>query len=161
MRRDLGSGPRSIETWRQHRTRPHDPSARTVGPDATVEQAACLLSRYRIGRLPIIDPTAHRLLGIVTRSDLLGVHRRADEEIRAQIENEVLPQVLRLDSQHFTVHVRSGVVTILGHVDRRSVVPARVEVTGHVEGVLRVTERIDDDVDDRLPASAVQWGGRM
>lgn len=153
---DLAGARHATRTARDLMTAP----ARAIGPDATVEEAVRLLGRHRIGRLPVIDSTTRRLLGIVTRSDLLRVHMRSDEEISAEIENDVLPQILHLDPRHFMVHVRSGVVTILGHVDRRSVVPALVEVVGRVEGVLRVAERIDYDVDDRRPVSAIQWGDR-
>jgi acetoin utilization protein AcuB len=41
----------------------------TVGPRATVEDAARLMLRHKIGGLPIVDDS--RLVGIVTTSDLL------------------------------------------------------------------------------------------
>ncbi|MFD1547243.1 BON domain-containing protein [Nonomuraea guangzhouensis] len=72
----------------------------------------------------------------------------------------VLPRLLRLDPLQFTVHVRAGVVTIFGQVARRSVVPTLVEMIRQVEGVLRVIERIAYDLDDRLSAPAIHWGGR-
>ncbi len=47
----------------------------TVSPAATIEQAARLMIRRRVGRLPVRDPLTGRLAGIVTRSDLLRVYR--------------------------------------------------------------------------------------
>ena len=63
----------------------------TVAPQATIDQAARLMRRHRVGRLPVTSPLTRRLAGIVTRFDLLRVYRRPGEEIRAEIETEVLP----------------------------------------------------------------------
>ena len=52
----------------------------TVGPDATVAEAARLLRVHLIKRLPVVDPL-RRLVGIVSRSDLLSVFLRPDDEI--------------------------------------------------------------------------------
>jgi len=48
----------------------------TVGPDATVAEAARLLRMHLIKRLPVADPLG-RLVGIVSRSDLLSVFSAA------------------------------------------------------------------------------------
>lgn len=42
----------------------------TVGPDATVEDAATLMHDRQVSRLPVVD-AGGRLLGIVTRTDIL------------------------------------------------------------------------------------------
>jgi CIC family chloride channel protein len=49
--------------------------------DSTLREAADLMVRERVGRLPIVARTAPRkLLGILSRSDILGAHaRRLDE----------------------------------------------------------------------------------
>jgi CBS domain-containing protein len=65
----------------------------TVTPAATIGQAASIMRSHRVGRLPVTDPLTGRLAGIVTRSDLLRVYLRPGEEIRAEIEAEVLPRV--------------------------------------------------------------------
>lgn len=44
----------------------------TVGPDATVEQAAMLMTDNKIGGLPVLD-AEDRLLGIITQSDIIDV----------------------------------------------------------------------------------------
>jgi acetoin utilization protein AcuB len=45
----------------------------TVGPDTTIFEAARLMARHRIRRLPVVAPAAQggRLVGIVTATDLL------------------------------------------------------------------------------------------
>ena len=56
----------------------------TVSPDATVEHAARLLYVHRVKRLPVIDAD-RRLVGIVSRADVLSVFGRTDEDIRADV----------------------------------------------------------------------------
>lgn len=130
-----------------------------IGPEASAEEALRVLGRHRIGRLPVIEIGSRRLTGIVTRSDLLQIHLRSDDDIRAEIETDAIPQLLRLNPRLLKVFVRDGIVTILGHLERRSVIDRVVEVIRHVEGVIRVMERIDYDIDDRNPAPAIHWGG--
>lgn len=70
----------SAERRRPRRTAGSDPAAITVedvmtqnvltlAPDAPVAEAARLMRRERIGALPVVD--GGRLVGIITRSDLL------------------------------------------------------------------------------------------
>lgn len=129
----------------------------TVAPQATVELAACLMHRHRIGRLPVISPRTGRLAGIVTRSDLLAVYRRPGEEIRAEIGAEVLPRVRGADPRRLAVSVRDGVVSITGRVEARSAVARLVAAVLAVEGVVGVDERPGFDVDDRYPAVPVTF----
>ncbi len=42
-----------------------------IDPEATVEQAARVLSENRIGCLPVVDQ-AQQLVGLITESDVLG-----------------------------------------------------------------------------------------
>ena len=106
----------------------------TVAPQATAGLAACLMHRHRIGRLPVISPRTGRLAGVVTRSDLLGVYRRPGEEIRAEIEAEVLPRVRGAGPRRLAVSVRDGVVSVSGRVEARSAVACVVAAVLAVEG---------------------------
>jgi CBS domain-containing protein len=54
----------------------------TIHPDAPVGAAARLMNGHRIRRLPVVDPSG-KLIGIVSRRDLLSVFLRPDEEIAA------------------------------------------------------------------------------
>lgn len=54
----------------------------TLGPDASVEEAAQLMRRERIGAVPVV--VHHRLVGILTRSDVLDAFLAlANERARA------------------------------------------------------------------------------
>jgi H+/Cl- antiporter ClcA/predicted transcriptional regulator len=60
--------------------------------DATVRQAADHLVNHGIGRLPVVSRAApHRLMGIITRSDILSVYRRQIIESRRDQPNIELP----------------------------------------------------------------------
>ena len=43
----------------------------TIGPDASIHDAARLLSEYNISGVPVVDD-AGRMIGIITEADLLG-----------------------------------------------------------------------------------------
>lgn len=53
----------------------------TLGPEAPVADAARLMRHERIGAIPIVD--GGRLVGILTRSDVLDAFAAASEERRA------------------------------------------------------------------------------
>lgn len=53
----------------------------TLGPEAPVADAARLMRHERIGAIPIVD--GGRLVGILTRSDVLDAFATAGEERRA------------------------------------------------------------------------------
>jgi len=53
----------------------------TISPDAAVEDAARLMYRKKIKRLPVVDSDGH-LIGIISRADVLSVFDRSDHEIR-------------------------------------------------------------------------------
>ena len=125
----------------------------TIAPRATVEQAARLMRRHRVGRLPVTFPLTGRLADIVTRSDLLRVYRRPGEDIRAEIEAEVLTQVRGVDARRLAVSVRDGVVSISGRVEARSAVARLVRAMLAVG----VDERVGFDLDDRYPAVPVTF----
>jgi CBS domain-containing protein len=119
----------------------------TTWPQATVSAAARQMDRETVKRLPVLDDLG-RLVGIVTRGDLLRVHLRTDAEIREDVVQEVLRRVLAVRDGMVTVQVRDGEVTLDGRLDRRSAVELAGRLAGQVSGVVRVTSTIAYDVDD-------------
>ena len=65
-----------------------------------------------------------RLVGMVTRRDLLKVFLRTDEELRREIIAEALEGLVGVEQSQLRVEVDDGVVTLLGEVERGSLVPA-------------------------------------
>src|SRR4051794_17765590 len=61
----------------------------TVHADAQVAEAARIMARRHVKRLPVVDRVG-MLQGVVSRSDLLKVFLRPDPEIAAEIRRGVL-----------------------------------------------------------------------
>lgn len=83
----------------------------TVSPDDTVRHAAWLMYDRRVERLPVVDG-ADRLAEIVSRTDVLTVYSRPDQEICRQITGELLLRELLTDPLSYRVTVREGIVTL-------------------------------------------------
>jgi CBS-domain-containing membrane protein len=107
------------------------------------------MQRKRVKRLPVEDDLG-RLVGIVTRSDLLKVHLRTDAEIRRDVVDEVLHQVLAVETGKVRVTTTDGVVTLSGHLHFRSAADKAARLTAHVPGVVDLIDEITYDIDDRL-----------
>lgn len=125
--------------------------ALTVGADASLRAAARVMYRRAVGRLLVVGPDK-RLRGIVTRSDLLRVHARLDAVIRDEVLREVLGHTLRIRPGAVRVTVDDGVVTLAGHIARRTAAIAAARLTETVPGVTDVADRLTFDIDDTVAA---------
>jgi CBS domain-containing protein len=117
-----------------------------VSPDATVAEAARRMHTAKVKRLPVVDRSG-RLLGIVSRSDLLKVFDRSDQDIRREIIEDVIVGEFMMAPSRFFLHVTDGVVVLQGRVERRSLLPYVVRAVQGVEGVVRVENRLSYDFD--------------
>lgn len=119
----------------------------TVQSDAPVVEAARVMARHGVERLPVVDDE-ERLVGIVTRRDLLRVFLRPDAEIRTAVVDAVLGRALSLTPHTVDVDVHEGVVTLTGRLERRSETTSAVlmcrEMDGGVAVVDHLTHRFDD-----------------
>jgi len=113
----------------------------TIRPDSDVAQAARVLHTRHVKRLPVVTETG-RLVGVVSRVDLLGVYDRPDDDIRSEILKQVIETEFVLDSLAFTVTVDSGVVTVAGVVDNEDVALNLLEQIGRVAGTVTVRDRL-------------------
>lgn len=109
--------------------------------------AARLMDIEEVQRLPVIDDLG-RLIGIVSRGDLLKVHLRPDDEILQDIEAGVLRAFFADESKTVTVEVTEGIVTMSGRVDRRTTAELAVRLTRQVAGVVEVVDKLEYDLDD-------------
>jgi CBS domain-containing protein len=87
----------------------------TIRPNAPVHKAAARMVQEGINRLPVVDK--RKLLGIVTRADLVRAFTRSDEEIANEIQTEILRRTLWLEPGAVTVRVADGVVEVTGEVE--------------------------------------------
>jgi CBS domain-containing protein len=119
----------------------------TAHAEDTIAEAARTMARRGVNRLPVLDEE-DRLVGIVTRRDLLRVYLRSDADIRDEVTDEVLVRVLRLMPRSIDVVVADGVVTLAGRLESRSEAEIAVAMTRQIDGVVAVvgelTWRLDD-----------------
>jgi CBS domain-containing protein len=113
----------------------------TVTPEDSVEQAARLMYTLQIRRLPVIDHDG-RLVGIISRTDVLAVYDRPDDEIRQEIIDNVIVHGFLQDPEVFTVGVQAGVVTLEGSPDSAALGQDLVGKVRHVQGVVAVRDRL-------------------
>ncbi len=119
----------------------------TARPDWSVVEAARTMDRHHVKRLPVVDD-ADRLVGIISRADLLRVFLRRDLTIYEEITTEVLTRTLGLDPASVTVQVTGGRVTLSGIVPHSSLIPVAVRLCESVDGVIDVTNHLNYAVDD-------------
>jgi CBS domain-containing protein len=119
----------------------------TITPDASIVAAARALDRHHVRRL-VVNSADGWLAGIVTPSDLLRVYLRSDEEIRAEILQEIISDYLGTNPDLVKVAVREGVVTLAGRVETKSMIALAVRMSRGVDGVIDVVEQLGYAVDD-------------
>ncbi|MEV7730439.1 CBS domain-containing protein [Streptomyces sp. NPDC087917] len=125
----------------------------TVHAEQTVTEAARLITRRGVTRLPVIDEE-DRLVGIVTRRDLLRVFLRPDYEIRRVLVEEVLADTMGIGADSVSVRVVDGVVTLDGRLPRSSQIPVALRLAGQLDGVVAVIDRLTAHSDDTRTRTA-------
>lgn len=118
----------------------------TIGPDRRIADAAALMTARHVNRLPVVDDG--RLVGIVTRADLVRAYVRSDDELARAIREDVLLRILWLDPARFEVQVENGVATIRGQADRRSTAEMVGRVVAMVPGIVDVLDFVTWAEDD-------------
>lgn len=113
----------------------------TIQADATVARAAALMHAKHVRRLPVLDGQG-RLVGIVSRADLLKVYDRADASIADEVRSEVIVHEFLMDELAFSVTVTGGVVTLAGQVDHEEVAHSLLAAVREVDGVLAVRDHL-------------------
>jgi CBS domain-containing protein len=114
---------------------------KTVAADTTLPAAARQLAEAGVRRLFV---TEHgRLVGVLSRRDLLTTYLRDDDTIRADVEHVVAEHAGQVN-----VSVRDGVVLLLGRVEWRSTRAVIAERVRAVPGVVEVADRLGYLFDD-------------
>ncbi|KIF01123.1 CBS domain-containing protein [Streptomyces sp. RSD-27] len=114
----------------------------TIRPDATLPQAARLMADRHIKRLPVVDADG-TLMGIVSRADLLKVFLRTDEDLTAEVRENVVQRLFPLSHEAVKVTVSHGIATLTGQVRDRTLIPLADRLTHSVEGIVDVRCRLE------------------
>jgi CBS domain-containing protein len=120
----------------------------TVTPAVSLRTAARLLQVHGIHHLPVV--AGGKLVGMVTRRDLLAAFLRDDEQVRRQIVH-TLEMTYHLTSDRVAVTVHNGVVRLDGRVEQHSLVDEVQRLVAGVDGVIGVESQLAWEIDDTAP----------
>jgi CBS domain-containing protein len=117
----------------------------TIGPHVTVHAAGRVMSDRHVRLLPVVDERG-RLIGVVSRRDLLAVFLRPDEDIAADVR-AVLTEILHAEPGEADVAARDGIVTLSGTLDPATgahgdLIPVAIRLMWDVDGVVDIIDRL-------------------
>jgi len=122
----------------------------TVRTGATLVEAAGMMQKRNVRRLVVVDDRG-KIAGMVSRSDLLQVFLRTDDEIRDEITEAIIPGLLVDLDRPLDVAVRFNVVTMAGTVSRRTDMEILIRLIREMDGVVEVVNRLSYAWDDGVP----------
>jgi CBS domain-containing protein len=120
-----------------------------IHPDQGARQAARLMQERQVKRLPVVD-SEHRLVGIVSRCDVLSLFDRPDGDVAEEVA-KVVADDTALDAAEISVEVTSGVVTLAGVVQDREIALRLLARVRHADGVIAVRDRLGYPSADQPP----------
>ena len=134
----------------------------TIHPDATIPSAARLMNTHHVRRLPVVDSDG-KLVGIVTRRDLLSIFLRPDADIVHDVR-QVLEELPLTNPADVTVTVHHGVVTLTGAIESASqryhdLIPVALRLAWDVDGVVDVVNELSEAKGAKPAAVADQPAG--
>ena len=119
----------------------------TVPATISLAQAARLMQERNVRRLVVVDGRG-KIAGIVSRSDLLQVFLRGDEELRQEVTDVLIPALMLQAPANLRVDVRWNVVTLTGALERKSDVEILARLAADIDGVVGVVDRLTYRWDD-------------
>jgi len=112
----------------------------TIASGRPVAEAARTMVERQVNRLPVVDDS--RLVGIVTRADLVRAYVRPDDELEREIGEDVAERVLLIDPSRLEISVEGGVVKLAGQVERPVDAELLERFTAAVPGVVSVRSEL-------------------
>lgn len=112
--------------------------ALTVHPWTAVVDAARTAAHSRIRQIFVTDHQG-RLVGVVSRNELLHALVRDDAAIRTEVLEHIVRKDLGIDPTRVEVHVRNGSVTLRGSLDAE-LIPRLTEAVSLIPDVVEVKD---------------------
>lgn len=128
----------------------------TVLAGCRLVDAARLMQERNVRRLVVVDNRG-RIAGVMSRSDLLQVFLRSDDELREEILHDLVPTLKLTLGQPISVDVRYNVVTLQGELDRKSDVEMLGRMTKELDGVVDVVNNLNYRWDDTAGLRVGAW----
>jgi CBS domain-containing protein len=119
----------------------------TIAPQASVTEAARIMTTRHINRLPVVD--GDTLVGIISRADLVRAFHRSDGEIERELNEDILLHQLWVSPDDVHVSVVDGVVELGGMVENRTQAELVAAYARRVPGVVDVSSQVTWRVDDQ------------
>jgi CBS domain-containing protein len=117
----------------------------TISPDAPLAVAASLITDAGVNRLPVVE--GERLVGIVTRADVLRALARSDGAIAAELDE--LLERFWLEPGRVRFSVSRGEVTLEGKLDSKKNSEMLEWAVRQLPGVVSVSSRVGWRTRDR------------
>ena len=112
----------------------------TVKSRRSVAEAAALMLDLDVTRLPVVD--GDRLVGIVTRADLVRAFTRNDRELEHEIREDLILKTLWASPERVLVKVVEGEVVLEGDVESEDAAHYLETHAARVPGVVSVDSRL-------------------
>ena len=120
----------------------------TVHPECPLREAAAQMIDRGVNRLPVVEDG--RLIGIITRADLVRAYLRRDDEFLRVVRDDLIANTMSMDPADLRVEVHEGLVRVAGTVDRRSTARVLEKLIRLVEGVHDVANYMTWELDDSV-----------
>lgn len=129
----------------------------TTSRSTSVIDAARTAAKAKVRQMPVVDAEG-KMVGVVTRSDLIRVFLHTDQEIRQHVVDDVLVRHFGIDPSTLRISVEAGIVTVTGQVERRLLIGPIVDMIRQIAGVVAVHNQLTYTIDDTiLPPSRVYY----
>ena len=118
----------------------------SILPEASIWQAASLLDRHGVRRLPVVNDKGY-LVGVVARADVVSAMARPDEDLATAVRKSIAI----LGEENFSgleIDVSEGTVTVFGTADRKTTKDIALRLASQVPGILEVVDELDWKTDD-------------
>ena len=118
----------------------------TVTADEDVSEAARRMEVHRVKRLPVTGPD-RRLVGIVSRRDILRVFLRTDQDLLEDVRT-LLVDEFWIDPEGWDVEVTEGTVRLIGRMENRGTARIAESAVRRIDGVVAVENDLTYEFDD-------------
>ena len=128
-----------------------------VSPEASIWEAASLIERKGVKRLPVVDSSGE-LVGIVSRADILRAMGRPDRAINADVVDTLFDILGPEAFEALEVTVDQGIATLTGQAERKSTKKIAARLARKVPGVIQVVDKLTYSLDDStIKVETTSW----